>query len=77
VSPLKGNVCFASSQYGFVFTLYSFAKLYVDTYGMLGVVIYFIVSLLLGSLLWFALIICENSVLLKLCQTNKLILAFC
>jgi len=34
VSPLKGNVCFASSQYGFVFTLYSFAKLYVDTYGM-------------------------------------------
>ncbi|XP_065897032.1 116 kDa U5 small nuclear ribonucleoprotein component-like [Dysidea avara] len=33
VSPLKGNVCFASSQYGFVFTLYSFAKLYVDTHG--------------------------------------------
>lgn len=33
VSPLKGNVAFASSQYGFCFTLYSFAKLYSDTYG--------------------------------------------
>ena len=29
VSPLKGNVCFASSQYGFCFTLQSFAKMYV------------------------------------------------
>eukprot|EP00040_Diaphanoeca_grandis_P038596 m.256846 g.256846 ORF g.256846 m.256846 type:complete len:980 (+) comp34757_c0_seq1:238-3177(+) len=33
ISPLKGNVCFASSQYGFCFTLHSFAKLYSDTYG--------------------------------------------
>ena len=33
VSPLKGNVCFASSQYGFCFTLQSFAKMYADTYG--------------------------------------------
>jgi len=27
-----GNVCFASSLYGFCFTLKSFAKLYADTY---------------------------------------------
>jgi len=33
VSPLKGNVAFASSLYGFCFTLHSFAKLYSDTYG--------------------------------------------
>jgi U5 small nuclear ribonucleoprotein component len=33
VSPLKGNVCFASSQYGFCFSLASFAKMYADTYG--------------------------------------------
>uniref|UniRef100_A0A8C4NMM2 Uncharacterized protein n=1 Tax=Eptatretus burgeri TaxID=7764 RepID=A0A8C4NMM2_EPTBU len=30
VSPLLGNVCFASSQYGLCFTLGSFAKLYAD-----------------------------------------------
>lgn len=34
VSPLLGNVCFASSAYRFCFTLNSFAKLYTDTYGM-------------------------------------------
>ncbi|XP_046847131.1 116 kDa U5 small nuclear ribonucleoprotein component-like [Xenia sp. Carnegie-2017] len=33
VSPLLGNVCFASSAYRFCFTLNSFAKLYTDTYG--------------------------------------------
>lgn len=32
VSPVMGNVCFASSLYGFCFTLKSFAKLYADTY---------------------------------------------
>lgn len=32
VSPVMGNVCFASSLYGFGFTLKSFAKLYADTY---------------------------------------------
>ncbi|XP_078572893.1 116 kDa U5 small nuclear ribonucleoprotein component-like [Branchiostoma floridae x Branchiostoma japonicum] len=33
VSPLMGNVCFASSQYRFCFTLQSFSKIYEDTYG--------------------------------------------
>ena len=33
VSPLLGNVCFSSSQFGFVFTLYSFAKIYADSFG--------------------------------------------
>mmetsp|Transcript_35049 Transcript_35049/g.105666 ORF Transcript_35049/g.105666 Transcript_35049/m.105666 type:complete len:979 (+) Transcript_35049:54-2990(+) len=33
ISPLKGNVCFASSQYGFCFSLNSFATLYADIYG--------------------------------------------
>ena len=33
VSPLLGNVCFASCYYRFSFTLLSFAKLYTDTYG--------------------------------------------
>ena len=32
LSPLAGNVCFASSQYGACFTLKSFAQLYSDTY---------------------------------------------
>ncbi|BFY97191.1 hypothetical protein BsWGS_00231 [Bradybaena similaris] len=32
VSPLLGNVCFASSYYRFCFTLKSFAKIYSDTY---------------------------------------------
>lgn len=32
MSPVLGNVCFASSLYGFCFTLKSFAKLYADTY---------------------------------------------
>lgn len=32
VSPILGNVCFASSLFGFCFTLKSFAKLYADTY---------------------------------------------
>eukprot|EP00051_Salpingoeca_urceolata_P011839 m.147134 g.147134 ORF g.147134 m.147134 type:complete len:988 (+) comp17277_c0_seq2:4560-7523(+) len=29
VSPVRGNVCFASAQYGFCFSLYSFAKGYL------------------------------------------------
>lgn len=33
VSPELGNVCFASGQGGWSFTLPSFAKLYADTYG--------------------------------------------
>uniref|UniRef100_A0A8C5QKV5 116 kDa U5 small nuclear ribonucleoprotein component n=1 Tax=Leptobrachium leishanense TaxID=445787 RepID=A0A8C5QKV5_9ANUR len=33
LSPLLGNVCFASSQYSICFTLGSFAKIYSDTYG--------------------------------------------
>uniref|UniRef100_F6WDR1 116 kDa U5 small nuclear ribonucleoprotein component n=1 Tax=Xenopus tropicalis TaxID=8364 RepID=F6WDR1_XENTR len=33
LSPLLGNVCFASSQYSICFTLGSFAKIYADTYG--------------------------------------------
>ena len=33
MSPFLGNVCFASSQYRFCFTLYSFASLYVSTFG--------------------------------------------
>eukprot|EP00794_Sanderia_malayensis_P011954 gene11954-13191_t len=33
VSPLLGNVCFASSTYRFCFTLQSFAKLYCDSCG--------------------------------------------
>ncbi len=33
VSPIIGNVCFASSYYRFCFTLLSFSKLYADTYG--------------------------------------------
>nr|VZI39197.1 unnamed protein product [Spirometra erinaceieuropaei] len=32
VSPLLGNVCFASSYYRFCFTLESFAKIYADTF---------------------------------------------
>ena len=32
VNPLLGNVCFASSQYGFCFTLASFSQLYVDSF---------------------------------------------
>lgn len=33
VSPLLGNVCFASSQYNICFTLRSFASIYNQTYG--------------------------------------------
>ncbi|XP_013931909.1 PREDICTED: 116 kDa U5 small nuclear ribonucleoprotein component [Thamnophis sirtalis] len=33
LSPLLGNVCFASSQYSICFTLGSFAKIYADMYG--------------------------------------------
>jgi len=32
VSPILGNVCFASSQYGVCFTLKSFANIYAQTY---------------------------------------------
>ena len=37
VNPLLGNVCFASSQYGFSFSLKSFAQLYSDTYSGSGI----------------------------------------
>ncbi|XP_014666920.1 PREDICTED: 116 kDa U5 small nuclear ribonucleoprotein component-like [Priapulus caudatus] len=36
VSPLLGNVSFSSSQYGFCFSLVSFAKIYSDSYGGLN-----------------------------------------
>lgn len=36
VSPLLGNVCFASPQYSICFTLGSFSKIYADTYGELA-----------------------------------------
>lgn len=32
MSPLLGNVCFASSQYSVCFTLKSFAQMYADSY---------------------------------------------
>ena len=32
LSPLLGNVCFASAKYSVCFTLKSFSKLYSDTY---------------------------------------------
>ena len=35
ISPLLGNVCFASSLYGFCFTLESFAEIYVQSFGMI------------------------------------------
>jgi len=38
VSPLLGNVCFASSQYSICFTLKSFAALYAHNYGDINVV---------------------------------------
>ncbi|XP_065839925.1 116 kDa U5 small nuclear ribonucleoprotein component-like [Oscarella lobularis] len=34
LSPLRGNVCFASSLYRFSFTLQSFAKIYAESYGV-------------------------------------------
>jgi len=37
LSPIQGNVCFASSQYGACFTLKSFAALYNSTYGNINV----------------------------------------
>jgi len=37
LSPIQGNVCFASSQYGACFTLKSFASLYNATYGNINV----------------------------------------
>ena len=40
VSPLLGNVCFSSSQYGFSFTLTSFAKLYKDYFGECGMILW-------------------------------------
>lgn len=39
LSPLLGNVCFSSSQYSICFTLGSFAKIYADTFGELGLVL--------------------------------------
>lgn len=35
VSPVLGNVCFASSYYRFCFTLKSFAHIYADSFGKL------------------------------------------
>ncbi|KAJ4438891.1 U5 small nuclear ribonucleoprotein component [Periplaneta americana] len=37
VSPILGNVCFASSQYGVCFTLKSFANIYAQTYDGINV----------------------------------------
>lgn len=37
VSPVLGNVCFASSQYGVCFTLKSFASIYKQYYGEVNV----------------------------------------
>ena len=34
VSPTKGNVAFTSAQYGWSFTLQSFARLYCDVHGV-------------------------------------------
>lgn len=36
LSPERGNVAFASTQMGWVFTLRSFAQMYSDTYGECG-----------------------------------------
>ena len=33
VSPIKGNVCFASSQFSLCFTLKQFANVYAEVYG--------------------------------------------
>ena len=38
ISPVHGNVCFASAQYGFSFTLKSFAQLYSETFGGSGAI---------------------------------------
>jgi U5 small nuclear ribonucleoprotein component len=37
VSPILGNVCFASSQYSLCFSLKSFAQLYSEIYGEMNV----------------------------------------
>ncbi|KAF4533327.1 hypothetical protein B566_EDAN004448 [Ephemera danica] len=37
VSPIIGNVCFASAKYGVCFTLKSFANIYNETYGDINV----------------------------------------
>lgn len=37
MSPMLGNVCFASSQYGVCFTLKSFASIYAQTYSGVNV----------------------------------------
>lgn len=44
VSPLLGNVCFASSYYRFSFTLMSFAKIYADSYGEFSACMYVLSS---------------------------------
>ncbi|KAH9043705.1 Calreticulin family-domain-containing protein [Lactarius pseudohatsudake] len=38
LSPERGNVCFASTDMGWCFTLRSFAQMYAETYGSLDVV---------------------------------------
>lgn len=48
MSPLLGNVCFASSQYRFCFTLLSFAKLYVDSFGKHIFVLLYVCSKLIN-----------------------------
>jgi len=37
MSPVKGNVCFASSQYSLCFSLKSFATMYAQMYGDVNV----------------------------------------
>lgn len=37
VSPIRGNVCFASSQFSLCFTLKSFASMYAEVYGDINV----------------------------------------
>lgn len=50
VSPLMGNVCFASSQYSICFTLDSFAKLYIERTGVKSITYKQFASKLWGNL---------------------------
>ena len=40
LGPERGNVCFASAQMGWCFSLESFAKMYADTYGKYGSMVF-------------------------------------
>ena len=46
ISPVLGNVCFASSYYRFCFTLRSFANIYAETYGGLKNLFTLVIQLL-------------------------------